>query len=285
VVRAALGIAGLAGLITVALLVTRAEAPEPQRGGELSGLCEASAMVEHEGGFLIADNEAEDRLFRFSEELSAHTSVPLPSPVGDIEALAPTQAGLLVVGSHSRNKKGKARPEREVVLNLSTGARSTVDFTACSACVASAELAPKRGGLSIEGAAQWQGSLWLGARSPLVAGRAMLLRTEGRPPEAVTVVQVLSVDLGGLGVRELAVRDGSLWILGGPTGAGGPAAALFALDAPDLQPVRLQAAVPEGAEGMAWTSAGDLIVVTDGDGTPGERCAEPATWTRVHVSR
>lgn len=248
---------------------------------ELDGLCEASTIIERPGGFLVGDNEAERILFRFDKALQPDGRLPFAARVEDIEAIAPTPHGLLVVGSHGRNKKGKPRPDRSAILNLSTQRVTRADLSACSACVAAEPYAPKEGGISIEGAAWWDAALWLGLRSPLEGERALLLRMRETTSERLTIVETVELDLGGRGIRELRERDGTLWLLAGAPGTGDVAPALFRLDSPDGELERIELALPQGAEGFAWADDTTLIVVTDGDGKPGKRCKSPATWRQV----
>lgn len=255
--------------------------PADPDAGVLPGLCEASAVVMLEGAILVGDNETETQVFRFDQRFSALPPLRLSAEIEDIEALvALPEGGLWVVGSQSANKKGEREPLREQVM-VQGQAPITPDLSACGPCEAARGLPPKQGGLSVEGAASWQGSLWLGLRSPLVEGKALLLRMEGDPARGLVVAEQVPVDLAGQGVRDLAVVDGALWILAGPTGAGPGEHQLYRLntlgEAPTLLPTRL----PAGAEGVVADGKGSLIVVTDGDGQPGSACAAPATWTRL----
>ena len=239
----------------------------------LSGLCEASAVVPWEGGWLVGDNETEDRLHRFQLDWTPSAPVQLTPEIEDIEALAPLPQGLLVVGSQSRNKDGEARPAREQVMLLGHGPVRP-DLSGCAPCEAARGRPPKQGGLSVEGAAWWQGALWLGVRSPLVDGQALLLELAGDPTAALTVARVLPVDLGGGGVRDLVVQGEQLWILGGPADATPIHHGLYRLDSPTATAARIQD-LPDRSEGLAVGPQG-AVVVTDGDGQPGSRCKLPS---------
>ncbi len=252
----------------------------PPTGGELVGFCEASAIVSTDRGFLVGDNETEDRLHRLGPDLQPDGALPLSAPVEDIEALTTLPDGqVLVVGSQGRNKHGRRKPLREQVLVIGASP-VTPDLTGCAPCVAAVDLAPKQGGVSVEGAASWQGATWLGLRSPLVDGDALLLRMDGDPRQALAVAQVVQLPLGGDGVRDLVVHDGRLLVLAGPPDGADRPHRLFQLDGPDATPTPLDATLPAGSEGMV-VHDGQLLVVTDGDGEPGGRCARPARWLRM----
>lgn len=289
--RAALAL-GLGVVVVVAASRLSATPPSPTppaassaQAGTLAGLCEASAIVPKADGFLVGDNETEDRLHGLSRGMETAAPRALGAEVEDIEALvALPDGGLLVVGSQGASKKGKRKELRERVLVLGGSVPEATpvrpDLSACGACEAARGRPPKEGGLSVEGAAWWSGALWLGLRSPLVDGQALLLRMEGDPRVSLSVAQVLSVDLGGDAVRDLLVHDGALLLLAGPADDARRPHALYRLGSPGAAPTRLPLELPPGAEGIAVDQA-DLVVVTDGDGPPGTACKEPAGWVRV----
>jgi hypothetical protein len=293
-VAGAVLVVGLGGLIALSLTspedapaaappspaaATPAPAPLPTTG-VLAGLCEASAIVPWGGGYLVGDNETEGALHRFGPDLAATGPLPLGAVVEDIEALAVLpDGGLLVVGSQGANKNGKRKPNREQVLVLGA-APVTPDLSGCPECGPARALPPKEGGLSIEGAAYWGAHLWLGVRSPLRDGKALLLRMEGDPRVALSVAEVVPVDLGGLGVRDLVPDGVGMLVLAGPTGGGDGAHRLYRLDVPTAPPKLVRDGLPSSAEGLL-VEPGGLLVVTDGDGKPGAPCAAPATWARL----
>jgi hypothetical protein len=140
--------------------------------------------------------------------------------------------------------------------------------------MAAGNLPPKSGGLSIEGAAWWAGAWWLGVRSPA----ALLLRLEGDPSRTLTVAQVLPLDLDGLGVRDLYVKDARLHVLAGPVDDRPGEHAVYRIDAPDAPPFRMADGLPPGSEGLV-VEDGALVVVTDGNGEPDGPCGQPAGWS------
>lgn len=251
---------------------TAATAPADE--GVFAGFCEASAVIVADGRVLVGDNEADDRLFTFDEHLVPGEPTRLSPPVEDIEALLLTPGGLAVVGSQSANKDGEPQPERERV-RLADGRIVRPDLTGCSPCEAARGRPPKRGGLSIEGAAYWNDAVWLGVRSPVVDGSALLLRMT----DTWTVAEVVPVALDGLGVRDLTVEGGRLWIAAGPSDDRGGPHRLYALDAPGAA-ARASIALPDGTEGITRVG-GAWLTVQDGDGKPGKPCASPARWKRL----
>ena len=283
IVAGALGAAVVLAGVGVALAVAGGGGAAPSASqGILPGLCEASAIVRSPEGYLVGDNETEDRLHAFTRAFEPAAPRRLSSPVEDIEALARVDDGLLVVGSQSASKSGKRKPDRELVL-LDGHAPVRPDLTACPECEAARPLPPKEGGLSVEGAASWAGALWLGVRSPVPGGRAVLLRMEGDAATDLRATGRVELGLDGNGVRDLATHDGSLLVLAGPVDGRDAPHRVYRLDRVDAAPVRLSLELPAGAEGIV-VDEGALVVVTDGDGQPGKPCKAPARWMRVPMT-
>jgi hypothetical protein len=95
----------------------------------------------------------------------------------------------------------------------------------------------KSKGLNIEGIAASGGKLWFGLRAPVVGNQAYLVSGSivdlFRANEDKTKLQVdvAEVDLGGLGIRDLApLPDGRLLILAGPSQNSGTTYKLFVFD-------------------------------------------------------
>jgi hypothetical protein len=225
----------------------------------------------------VGDNETGDHLFAYGADLAARPPVPLAQPVEDIEALAPRADGVWVIGSQSTTKKGERRALRERIL-APDGSLRAIDLTGCTTCLNARGLAPNAGGLNVEGAAWVGDQLWLGLRAPLDAGKALLLRLD----DDARVVEVVRVDLGGNGVRELVSTDTGLYVVAGPVADGDAPHALYRLADPHAAPERLPVTLPPSTEGLAPDPAtpGAWLYVTDGDGKNGA-CKTPATWGRV----
>ncbi len=280
-VRKPIGFAAIALVIIVGTGLLCLGTPESEQSeGIFSGFCEASSIVSSDDGYIVGDNEAEDRLFVFTSDLTQLAPRNLSVQVEDIEALATLPEGLLIVGSQGANKRGERRPRRELVLLQGHRAISP-DLSGCPACVAARSLPPKRGGLSVEGAAHWRGSLWLGLRSPLVEGKALLLRMSGDPRSILEVAGMTSLDLDGFGVRELVPWRNGLLVLAGPADAGDALHRVYFLSTPGSDPVRLPVELPNRTEGLAPTPDGRFIIVRDGDGQPGRSCRVPSTWADI----
>lgn len=246
-------------------------------------------------------------------------SLPKGSP-GDMEALARVGDRVLAVGSFSRNKRCEVKKNRARLLLVEKGETSdrlrevrTIDgggvlaslgdadkclvtlFTqpapegAQSVCAAlsAAETEAARGGacdtLNIEGAVGVSGEpdrVWLGLRSPLVDGKAILLRLTEDLDEA-RFDAVALIDLGGRTVRALERREGEVWGIAGPMADSEQGFQLFSLPATRLAPgarvdgVAVRGALPSSSEGLVFV--GDrLHVVIDGDKGSGDACKKPA---------
>jgi hypothetical protein len=270
-------------LVLLSLLARAAAWPEPGTSGVLAGLCEASSLVwdEKQQRFIVADNETPSTLFVFNADFSPWTTVTFDGKVDDIEALAQPAAGLWVVGSQSANKRAERREDRERVVLIGGGAPPWApDLHSCVACEAARGKAPNDGGLNVEGAMVRQGQLWLGLRSPLVDGKAPLLKMnlDGR-----RIAELHDLDLGGLGVRELVSwRDGFL-VVAGPVADEAADHELWWFSAPNAVGRRLDVKLPPSTEGLAVNAAGQAIWVTDGDGKRGE-CAVPSRWGAVSLA-
>lgn len=249
-------------------------------GGALPDACEPSALVHVGETWIVGDNETEDRLFVYDEAMRPLAARPLASRVEDVEAVAVDGAQLIVVGSHSRNKSAKLKPDRRRILD---GAASyALDFSACAGCVAVEPMAPNDGGLNLEGAAMLAGKLVLGARSPLDGGKAMLFTVSRTGKTAGQIEATTLLDLRGLGVRELAPFRGGLLVLAGPPVDGAAPHHLWWLPALDAAPVDLGVDLPTSAEGLWPRDDTHLRYVVDGDGEAGA-CKVAGVWGEVVI--
>jgi hypothetical protein len=239
--------------------------------GLLASSCEPSALVRVGSEWIVGDNEDEQVLLRFDDAMRPLGTTPLASPVADIEAIAAGEEGLVVIGSHSANRHGKAKPDRHRVL-LADGRVFAVDFGGF----------PESAAVNIEGGAVVGGDLVLGLRSPLAAGHAQLLVVDRRTSLG-HITRVIPIDLGGAGVRELVPWRGGLLVISGPTVDGAEAFGLSWLARLDGPAERLPVVLPASAEG-AWPIDGNTLrVVIDGDGKPGA-CTVAGAWLDVPVA-
>ena len=273
--------------------------------------------------WIVADNEVRDRLFAFDRRpdegpaVETRRSFVVPR-ISDMEALARTGAGdLLVYGSHSRNKRCRLRANRRVFERLHVagggfvsrarvespeidwreafGVRPEGVLARVAAVVERGEAAADAGDctrrLDIEAAAVVPGpggadTVWIGLRTPLVDGHAVLLRHD--VDAGLRFVDARLVDLGGAGIRGLDARDGRLYGLSALAGAGADdetgAFSLWRFATTALsadEPIRVErlAEVPAKSEGLA-VAGSRVLVVQDGDeGEP--ECEQESRYTVV----
>jgi hypothetical protein len=216
--------------------------------------------------WLVGDNEVSDKLFAYDEDFRPIGTVPVVPPVEDIEALAVDGPRVIVVGSSGRKKGGEDAPNRRRVVEVGTG-EVKVPWELCGGC--GLELPPDGGGLNVEGAAWWKGALWLGLRSPVPEGKTTLFNA--------TTGERLAQDWGGAGVRDLAVRDGQLLLILGPSTKEERA---YLLASFEQGPLGLT--LPPDAEGLGVGPKGELVVVTDGGWEKDQKtCKHPSLWQRL----
>jgi hypothetical protein len=221
------------------------------------GVCDASAAIFIEPGstrFLVADDE--DQKNTTLRLYDAETSGPpieqfqlsnqflapdAEEPEIDLEGAAFLGERVFWIGSHSRSKRGKPRPSRhrlfattlrngrpepsgqpysELVRDVQKALKLDID----------PDLAPKDGGLSIEGLAATSraGELLIACRSPLMKRKALiipLLNADAIVDKGARADfgKAVCLDLGGLGIRSLEwwPERQSHFLLAGPSGDGG----------------------------------------------------------------
>lgn len=270
---------------TLLALVACAGAQAPPNSALLPGSCEPSAVVPWGDGWLVGDNETSTHLFAYGPDFARRADVPLPVEVQDIEALAVGATGLVVVGSHSRNKRGEVRPGRERVLVLEGTPRLlALALDACPGCEAARALAPDLGGFNVEGAVVLDERLVLGLRGPLSAGKAQLLEVS---LATGATLRARAVDLGGEAFRELTPWKSGFLAVSGPVGDPTPGAEvnhhLWWFASLDAAPTRLDVRLPVSTEAIYPLSSTEVLYLVDGDGKA-ERCATPGTFGRTPVA-
>lgn len=238
--------------------VSVAEATLPDSGLSndtlvFTGMCDASAAIAlSEALFVVADDE--DNVLRVYDsrvpgppvrttDLSAFLGTDPEKPKeADIEAATRVGDVGLWLASHGRNRKGRAQPTRlqlfatslpvsDSIAPLGQPYRRLLDDMLAAPQLASlqlasaARIAPKDpGGLNLEGmTARHDGqSVLIGFRNPLVNGRAIVVAllnpraiVEGEPAQ---LGEPTLLDLGGLGVRDLARWGGQYLVVAGAIG-------------------------------------------------------------------
>jgi hypothetical protein len=258
--------------------------PEPATDLVFRGMCDASALWRApDGDWWVADDESQVlRVYApTGGEPKRTIDLGLGGSEADIEGSA-EQGGLVWwIASHGRNKDAEPRPTRQILLaTRPSGAPAGKLTTLLPALLAHPDLgpvltaaeplAPKKGGISIEGLAAADGGLWIGFRSPLDAEHhALAARLDA--PEAVlaggapTIGAVAHLDLGGRGIRSMERIGSAWWIVAGSVGPGG-AFQLYRWDGA-AAPVAVAADLGElSPEALVGLPDGRLAVLSD-DGT------------------
>lgn len=218
------------------------------------GVCDASAAVFLRPGdtrFLLADDEDQHRtIIRMYDaslsgrplrefHLSNEDLDPDPEePEIDLEGSAWLGERIFWIGSHSRSKKGKARPSRHRLIATEYDGNSlTIAGKPYSTLMDDLQLelgldldngkAPKEGGVSIEGLSSTEnkGELLIAFRSPLVKGKALVIALTNAEnvvlkDAAPKFGEPILLDLDGLGIRSLDYwpERHSYYLLAGPSG-------------------------------------------------------------------
>lgn len=206
--------------------------------------------------FIVADDENNVlRLYRSDQEgppvkefdMSGFLGAKGKSVEADLEAGARIGDRAFWIGSHGRNVEGKLRPNRgcffatdikvidgDVTLTpVGAPCRSLLDSMLADPRLARFNLleaalkAPKSaGGLNIEGlSATPEGQLLIGFRNPVRDGKALIVPLLN--PNDVVMGQkpkfgdALQLDLGGLGIRDIAYYSGTYVIIAGPCDGSG----------------------------------------------------------------
>ncbi len=239
--------AGIASLVAAAPNDRTMSAPS-----QYFGMCDASAAVALNESFFAVANDEDNviRLFRLGErslplarfDLSAFLRVDPEEPETDLEGAAWLGDRIFWITSHGRNKNAKFRSSRHrffatKVEGTGSQCRLVPEPQPYSALLqdmlrdsrlrpfnlaAAARKAPKDpGALNIEGlCATPDGRLLIGFRNPIPERRALIVPLLN-PTEVITGRRArfgapILLDLGGYGVRDLALWQEQYFIVAGP---------------------------------------------------------------------
>lgn len=255
--------------------------------------------------FAVADDEGNTiRVYRLDErarpvyslDASRFLRFERRAPEADIEGAARINNRIYWIGSHGRNAKGEPSESRQrlfatdilpqpgaprLVLVGSPYTRLLKDLTTDRRYqqydLAGAAARPPKaaGGLNIEGlAATPEGGLLVGFRSPIVAGRALivpLLNPDGViEGAAARLGDPLLIDLGGQGIRSISDWRGQYLLVAGAAGEGGDSR-LFAWAGLPRSPTPVAGSFlaglnPESVAVIPQADGDRLLLVSD-DGT------------------
>jgi len=266
-----------------------------------SGMSSASAAVAVGTNQFLAGSDEDNRLRLYTVaaggpviELDVSPWLRLVSRHGevDLEGAATVGDRTYWLGSHSRAKDGRERPDRARLFatQLATNENrpqlrfvghpytGLIEALAAAPLLARFHLAeavrrvPGDGGLNIEGlAAGPRGELWLGFRSPVPEGKALLVPLTN--PEAVIqggaaqLGEPVLLDLGGRGVRDI-VWSGAEWFVIGGGVTGGGSSRLYrwrpgTVDTERVDHPGFKRANPEALAFFGTTAAPRLLVLSD----------------------
>ncbi|HTH49038.1 MAG TPA: DUF3616 domain-containing protein [Candidatus Limnocylindria bacterium] len=279
-----------------------------------SGLANASAAVPVGANLFLtgADDDNVIKLYRTDAsdgpllQFDPSPWLQLEGRSRDVNIEGAARVGDLVywLGSHGRNKDGRPRPNRQRLFatQLSEGTNGpSLSFVGqpclnlLEALVAAPQLAPFHlrdasrrptedgKGLNFEGlSAMPDGGLLLGFRAPVPEGRALLVPLLN-PSEVIhggvpRLGQPIQLDLGGLGIRDLAWSGQEYFVLAGPKGSGkGGNSQLWRWAGGEAKPELLDHPVlrklnPEGIAIFGPPEKPHLLIVSDdGNRTDGTR--------------
>jgi hypothetical protein len=245
-------------LLAVSLCARADEKSAVLRPTLYSGEGDASGAVAVTSNlFVVADDEDNTlRLYRSDTggtpikefDCNEFLEVRGKSLEADLEAGARIGDRAFWIGSHGRNKNGKERPNRcRLFATDISVAGDEVWVTPVGKpykgllgdlirdprfkqfhFAAAAKLMPKEAGaLNIEGlSATPEGHLLIGFRNPIPDGKALLIPllnpNEVIAGKAALFGPAIQLDLGGLGIRDIACYEGTYIISAGPYHGGGP---------------------------------------------------------------
>lgn len=252
--------------LTAAVPVIILALPIPAHAERAMRACDGSAVVALQDGYFLSASD-EDNVIRLYKQGATATLVSRfdlstflkpelnrrkrPKEV-DIEGVARIGTTLYWIGSHGNDRQGNTEESRNRLFATRLSGEGTAikvapvgapytelhsAFATLPAQFAAAlgptvrRLAPNAGGINIEGlAATPEAALLIGFRSPLVEGKALVVRLTNpgdvveKQAKPVLDAPVL-LDLGGLAIRALEPKANpkeGYWIMAGPVKDEGP---------------------------------------------------------------
>jgi hypothetical protein len=294
-------------------------APQPTPGSEVtwhSESCDASAAVALSDRVFVAASDEDSRLRAYlhdesgapiwSMDVAQFLEVDPKHPETDIEGAARVGDLVYWITSHGRNQKGEWRESRRrffatrvegdgLAVNLRPVGRpyrellddfgSHPDLQDLDLAGAARRAPKDEGALNIEGLATGpNGTLWVGFRNPIPAGRAVLVQLlnpaemiEGRRAKLGLVVRL---SLAGRGIREITWSGSDYLIVAGSFDGKGKSR-IYRWAGPGTEAQRLREAArpdlnPEGLVVFPGSDGTDFFLLSD-DGsrkTDGVECKE-----------
>ena len=143
----------------------------------------------------------------------------------DLEGISCVGNRVYVVGSHSRDSKNQRQRARERVFQFELSEDGKLAGEVKSHLAArvikkhevfdeASRMPPKEGGVDIEGIAFHDGWLYAGFRGPLDNSEAIVAKFKFDDP--IGTAELISLDLGGLAIRDITRAGDDFWILAGP---------------------------------------------------------------------
>jgi hypothetical protein len=217
-----------------------------------TGMCDASAGAAIGSNLLAVANDEDNvlRVYRCDQggppveqlNVTPFLGVAGKSSETDLEGACWLGDKIYWIGSHSQNREGKFRPARHVFfatrVEFSAAGASLVPVGSCYHTLlldlmedprlddchlgTASTLAPKSAGaLNIEALCPTpDGHLLIGFRNPIPKGRALIVPLLN-PEEVISGQRArlgdpVRLDLGGLGIRDMGLRNDLYYILAGP---------------------------------------------------------------------
>ncbi len=217
------------------------------------GICDGSAAIRLDGDKLLVAYDEMNSLFLFDAEggaiqqtieLGELLELPDNSEM-DLEAAVVQGSGVWWIGSHGLDSEADLVPNRRVLFKTTLPGNSSVDSETKSGLLTmelqegpydlsellsefagddAARLAPKKGGINVEGISVTRdGDMLIALRSPLtngLAGDATILQV-AKQGQTFQLVENHRFSLGDRGIRDIVISDGGYYLIAGDVKSGG----------------------------------------------------------------